>query len=105
MAGTLEAITSFHKTSEGEATGTTGALFYPVIQRIANAYPRLKEHELRSVSQEFSLSPVLEAAQGRKQSTVCVPCWNYSFLLRITGDLIALSLGHSPTSLQALVSV
>lgn len=54
-----------------------------------------------SVSQ-VSLSSVLEAIQGRKQSKVCVLCWNYSFLLRITGDLISLSLEHWPTSLQAL---
>lgn len=47
MAGTLEAITSFDKTSEGEATGPTGALFHPVVQCIANACSRLKECELR----------------------------------------------------------
>ena len=64
MTGNLEAITSFHKTSEGEATGPTGALFYPVVQCIANACPRLKKCELRCVSQEVSLSSVLEAVQA-----------------------------------------
>lgn len=74
-------------------------------QCTANVCPGLQECELISVSQKVSLSTVLEAVQGRKQSEVWVPCWNYSFLLRITGDLIGLSLGHSPTSLQALVPV
>lgn len=67
MAGILEAITSFHKTSEGEATGPTGALFYPVVECIASVCPRLRERELISVSQ-VSLSSVLEAVQDRKQS-------------------------------------
>lgn len=31
MAGTLKIIASFHKTSRGDATGPTGALFYPVV--------------------------------------------------------------------------
>lgn len=70
MAGTLKAITSFHKTSEGEATGPTGALFYPVVQCVADACPRIEKCELISVSQKVSLSSVLEAVQDRKQSEV-----------------------------------
>lgn len=31
MASTLKIIASFHKTSRGDATGPTGALFYPVV--------------------------------------------------------------------------
>lgn len=105
MAGALDAITSFRKPSEGQATGPTGALLYAVGRCTANACPRLREWELGPVSQLGSLSSQLEAVQGRNRSKVWVLCWNYSFLLRITGDLIGLSLGHSPTSVQALVPV
>lgn len=46
MAVTLERIIDFHKTSEGEATGPTGALFYLVAQCIAKVYPRLPKCNL-----------------------------------------------------------
>lgn len=70
MAGALDAITSFRKPSEGQATGPTGALLYAVGRCTANACPRLREGELGPVSQLGSLSSQLEAVQGRNRSKV-----------------------------------